>query len=220
MFILNVDYKDKDAVKIKGARWDSNIKKWYIPKYNIYHNFIEEIKKTYELSGPKIITNKIYLLVGKQKCWKCKKETLVIAMAYNDSYYFNKEKNIYEFENEWVIFSNAARMILTDDFFNYLQEKYNFKIGYSKAAGGNYYANHCQHCNSLQGDHFLFMETESPFHFRNSDDIKAINVICYPIKYDTIPYFEINKGIGKVDFFKYAKIENDENFTGEVINYL
>ena len=29
---LNVDYKDKDLAKRLGARWDANVRKWYVVK--------------------------------------------------------------------------------------------------------------------------------------------------------------------------------------------
>lgn len=39
MFILNVLYHEKDEAKILGARWNPEIKKWYIKNKEDYYNF-------------------------------------------------------------------------------------------------------------------------------------------------------------------------------------
>ena len=30
-YYINCSYKDKDEVKLLGARWDPDVRKWYIP---------------------------------------------------------------------------------------------------------------------------------------------------------------------------------------------
>ena len=39
MLILNVPFNEKDEVKKLGARWNPDIKKWYIHKREDYYKF-------------------------------------------------------------------------------------------------------------------------------------------------------------------------------------
>ena len=45
MLILNVPFNEKDEVKKLGARWNPDIKKWYIHKREDYYKFANILQK-------------------------------------------------------------------------------------------------------------------------------------------------------------------------------
>ncbi len=165
---LDVPYADKDKVKALGAKWDSSIKKWYYrgSAYN-YFKFADWLP--FDLSDNIIVIDNIYILEGKRICWKCKKETTVIALGVceNIEVFFDYEKDKYvcnidnifcELHLAWAYEEKQIPPLLL----KYIKSQYSVKTGYSKRAGKNF-ANHCQHCGTIQGNNFLFEESDSPF---------------------------------------------------------
>ena len=59
-----------------------------------------------------------------------------------------------------------------------------FKLGFSKTVNGKYWANHCEHCNALQGDFFMHDEPGGEFSPIDMDGYKAITLIELPYKFD------------------------------------
>jgi len=49
------------------------------------------------------------------------------------------------------------------------------RIGRSQTAGVNYWANHCSHCDALQGDHFV-MGVNGPFFLQSRDELSSLTV--------------------------------------------
>lgn len=75
MLLLDVNYNEKDEAKKLGARWNPELKKWYVNDRKDYHKFIKFI------NGNIIIIDNLYLIKGKQNCFKCSKETRVIGFG-------------------------------------------------------------------------------------------------------------------------------------------
>ena len=42
--ILKVSYGEKDEAKALGAKWNTQLKKWYVEKQKDYHKFIKWIE--------------------------------------------------------------------------------------------------------------------------------------------------------------------------------
>lgn len=59
-----------------------------------------------------------------------------------------------------------------------------FNTGFSKTVNGKYWANHCEHCNALQGDFFMHDEPGGEFSPIDMDGYKAITLIEFPYKFD------------------------------------
>ena len=76
MLILNVPYKEKDEAKALGAKWNPNIKKWYVQNRQDYVKFYKWIMA----QGSIIVCNNLYVIEGRQRCFKCGKETRVIGL--------------------------------------------------------------------------------------------------------------------------------------------
>ena len=66
----------------------------------------------------------------------------------------------------------------------YLRKEYNYFYGYSKTLGEKCYANHCQSCNALQGNFFLFDEVDSPFWIDSPEVAKMLKLYKVNLPYD------------------------------------
>lgn len=210
MLFLEVDYDIKDKVKRLGARWNPEIKKWYVEKKEDYKRFAQYILKNFE--DAIVVKDYIYLVISKQQCWKCKKETEVIALCIPQRIEFrnlplyrweDEEFDIESEEYNYKKFEFSEDKFDIEDTFSYeiislgnisekildlIKERYNYKLKYSHTTKRKEYANCCQHCDSLQGNYFLFDEVDSPFNIMNREMAKKLTFIKFNLKNDFILY--------------------------------
>ena len=188
MLFLEVDYDIKDKVKRLGARWNPEIKKWYVEKKEDYKRFAQYILKNFE--DAIVVKDYIYLVISKQQCWKCKKETEVIALCIPQRIEF-RNLPLYRWEDgEFDIESeeyNYKKFEFSEDKFD-IEDTFNYKLKYSHTTKRKEYANCCQHCDSLQGNYFLFDEVDSPFNIMNREMAKKLTFIKFNLKNDFILY--------------------------------
>lgn len=200
MLLLNVNYNEKDEAKKLGARWDTELKKWYINDRKNYHKFIKFI------NGNIIIIDNLYLIEGKQNCFKCGKETRVIGFGIDK--YLDVNDNCIDFSN---LNNNDIHIVgaikpIPEKLLQYIQQKYNYKMRFSKTTQTSNISNCCDNCDILQGDFFLFYEVDSPFFITSIDDVKKLKI--YKIKLDNDIAINTNCGYASYDFMfkKYGNI--------------
>ena len=164
MLILNVPYKEKDQAKALGAKWNPDIKKWYVQNRQDYVKFCKWVVPY----GNIIVCNNLYVLEGRQSCFKCGKETRVIGFGIEDFYDFSdydvEESSLDEVE----YWSGVIRMAghinpIPEKILTYLQKNYNYKMRYSKTTNESHINNCCDNCDVLQRDFYLFSDVDSPF---------------------------------------------------------
>lgn len=202
--LLNVPYKEKDEAKALGAKWNAELKKWYVPEKENYGKFNKWIVKDDERRT--IICDYIYLVEGKRECFKCKKETRVITFGIKEYYNFwctNNRRGSNYYNNNFKVIREIDP--LPKDLLEMIQQKYNYQMTFSKTTKSAYFANRCDYCDKLQGAFHLFEEPSSPFNAYTVE--KAQNLIIYkiPLKYD-LNVEVINCGIdGKNYINEYAE---------------
>lgn len=167
---LNVPYNEKDEAKSLGAKWNPKVKKWYIEtKSQDYVKFSKWILK--DTDDAVIATENIYIIEGKQKCWKCGNMTRVIGLGIGEFIHVYGEVDAPQYEVVEGYIDSGEELHLAwvekeDDIppklLMYMKENYSVKTGYSKTIGGRCFANHCDYCGSLQGNWFVFNEPDSP----------------------------------------------------------
>jgi len=96
----------------------------------------------------KITLPKDFYKYGIQICWKCKADILVFDWDQQEAY--SKIKPSYEPMPETIQFR------------------------YSKTINTKYWVNTCPRCHSIQGEHYLKSEPDSPFWFCGSGDFKEV----------------------------------------------
>lgn len=167
---MNIPYSDKEQAKGLGARWDAELKKWYYEgPVETYVKFAKWILGDSDFAL--IACEYLHILEGSRNCFRCGKETTIIALGVsehvtiyeedNDTYNISVAED-YEGVGEWI------RLAWVDDeqdippvLLKYLKAHYNVKTGYSKIVG-KCFANHCQHCGTIQGNNYIMDEVDSP----------------------------------------------------------
>lgn len=206
MLLLNVPYSEKDEAKALGAYWNPTLKRWYVKDQSCYHRFARWILPY----GDTIVCDRLYIVEGCQKCFKCGRETRVIGYGLehfmeleddgdNISYDWNDEEiRITEINNEYVPVLSPV--------ISYLQTHYNYKKRYSQTTYKTTYNSCCDHCNVLQGRYYIFHEVDSPFFITSEKMARGLRLYMIPLEYDII--ISANPGFGSNDYLikEYATI--------------
>lgn len=186
MLPLNVPYGEKDEAKKLGARWNPELKKWYVQKREDYPKFAKWILT----QGSIVACDAIYVLEGKQNCFKCGKETRVIGFALENFYEFDGDP--YDDDGiEYTYWSDVIRIVgpidpIPEPILKYLQSKYNYKNRYSSTTGESHINNCCDNCDVLQGDFYLFHEVDSPFFIDSEEKVQNLKIYKIKLKHDII----------------------------------
>jgi hypothetical protein len=158
---INVPFSHKDEAKRLGAIWVPDAKTWVIP------DNIENIDlfDTW-LPGDGFIVKYPYLIAkSSRKCWKCQKETPLIALAAKTYFtnIFASEINLKWQKIEYPAFFIGIRFIdpalspLLKEHYPFYQEMP------SKKTGIPTWVNTCQYCQTIQGDDYNTDHSGSPF---------------------------------------------------------
>ncbi|MCB5953265.1 DUF5710 domain-containing protein [Enterococcus sp. BWT-B8] len=160
MLYLNVPFNEKDEAKSLYAKWDNQKKQWYATKPEFYYKFRKWIP------GSIVFTRDVGILEGTTTCWKCKKKTKVFAFSADSTNVFDVTEDRYinvidetGYDLQlWSISEDIPEKIK-----EILTKEFGCKIKYSKTVNDTYFANVCNHCDSLQGNYFLYSEVDGPF---------------------------------------------------------
>ena len=167
--LLNVSYDDKDIVKKLGAHWNPNLKKWYVQDEQDYEKFIPWILQGQEEAY--IVKDYFYLIFGTKTCYRCNQATSVIGFGI-ENYAEVIDPNVYHTDSPISWQSGTIHIVPF--------------ISYSKTIDDYYFANHCEHCNALQGSYFLFDEVDSPFFINSVADVQQLDLYQVQLKYDIV----------------------------------
>jgi len=229
---LNVPFKEKEAAKKCGAKWDSKSKFWFTDPWHAK----EGIQKWIPSCN---IPGSIDLLVyNHSRCWKCKNITPLIAFGTNMVYDTNSILSFIGAEDEEGIDSSKVireHIFLTRYIVNeipiilsaldyhalpeikkYIEAKYPFfKKGFSKTVGDSYYANHCKHCGMIQGNHYIFYEPGGEFWIESKEEYMSLVETTFKAE-----MFPVNAGFhlhslsgNGINFKDRAEIGNTSNFS-------
>ena len=205
--IIDVPYAEKDEAKSLGAKWNPNLKKWYVEERENYHKFEKWILGNKE--NVSILCDYFYIVEGTHLCFKCNKPTKVIGFGVKnffevyDSNEYDNEDNFCYYEDNIHIASHIEP--LSKALLDKLKEKYNYYESYSKTINASYLANHCSNCKVIQGDFFLFEEVDTPFFVDSIEKAKVLKLYKVPLENDVIVDLDI--GFGSEDYLieKYAQ---------------
>lgn len=112
------------------------------------------------------------LLQASMACWKCGSGTLVTAIWVARLTEFDEEGEL-EVADAAVLQYVESLDAAVQTFV--VQSAPLLRIGRSRTAGSNYWANHCSHCDALQGDHFV-MGVNGPFFFQSQEELASLTV--------------------------------------------
>ncbi len=212
--LLNVPYEQKDMAKSLGAKWNPDLKMWYVPSKKDYFKFQKWILNSCDEAD--ILCDYFYIVLGKRKCFKCQKNIPVIGFGIEN--YFNFwDLDVYMTDTPFEYNSGIIHIApliegLPQKFYSYLEQNYNFHVGYSRTLRTECYANHCKNCGVIQGNWFLFSEPDSPFSIDSVEKASDLTLIKVKLPYDFVTLLCI--GIGSEDYLikKYATIQKETLF--------
>ncbi|EAZ86077.1 DUF5710 domain-containing protein [Lysinibacillus sp. FSL M8-0216] len=216
MLFLDVPYSDKDEAKQMYAKWNTEFKKWTTTNRKFYFRFKKWVKYS------TVATNFVYLAKTERNCWKCKKHTVVYAIAIHG-------ENLIDLEDRSTNHGEGTEDLIgldcvilplslgfPSEIAKYLKENSKCKVMYSNSTKSNYYANVCLHCNSLQGNNFIFEEFDSPF----SRNVSNIEFLCFTLKYDVPIDYIIGKEMYSPTLRRFSKSNvKDLNITINSIKF-
>lgn len=158
---INVPFSQKDEAKQKGAIWMNDAKTWVIPD-NIEN--IDPFDRWLPEDG--FIIKYPYLICkSSRKCWKCQKETPLIALAARTYYtcHLASEINLKWQKIKYPAFFIGIRYM--DPILSpLLKEKYPFyREMPAKKTGILTWVNACHYCQTIQGDDYNTNNSGSPF---------------------------------------------------------
>ena len=91
MLLLNVPYEEKDEAKSLGAKWNSELKKWYIQNTKDCGKFMKWIWKDYkDYEELYILKDHLYIAEGIRICIISRKSGQKIQKIANLQYYKSK----------------------------------------------------------------------------------------------------------------------------------
>lgn len=199
--LLNVPFAEKDQAKALGARWNPELKAWYVPDRTKYTQFERW------LDGPMIIYDHIYIVEGIHTCYRCEKETTVIGFGFETYYEVHESNPVLDATDIHIgpINSQLPKKLAAQ-----LKERYGLRMGYSKTIGSSYCANHCRNCNALFGNFFLFEEVETPFFIDGEESASKLILRKINLPYDIAVSAEIPYGSEDYNIKEYAKIVDSD----------
>lgn len=224
MLLLDVPYNEKDEAKALGARWNPELKKWYVQNEKNYYKFTKWIFN----EGCSVACKNLYIVEAKRQCYKCNYETTVVSLATDDYWTFDDLEDLQEGKTTFDVTNGFGpeeaedACHYADDFIilgltesiptgllDCMLDKYNIRNNFSNTKKKSALSNLCERCNALQGNWELFFEADSPFWIYNDKDIEKLKFYRIPLKYDLIlPIGEVtDMGVPASWIKRYADIE-------------
>ena len=169
--ILDVPYREKDQAKALGARWNPELRTWYVPAGVSVEQFARWLPRAdsayVRLKAP------IYAVEARTQCWSCGDLTPVVALgveALDESptegeraQHVAIPKALENSEDREGLLVLSGIEELPPDLQELLAQRYPFlKKRYSKTAQIRYFMNHCR-CGAPLGDFFLHSEPGASF---------------------------------------------------------
>ncbi|CAI8950407.1 DUF5710 domain-containing protein [Brevibacillus sp. IT-7CA2] len=181
---LRVPFSEKDYAKSLGAKWDLEKKVWYVSD----EIDLEPFQKWFptKVQSFNVRANSFEIAESVQACWKCRKKTRVFSFCLPEGFELLEEHG--ESVERWVrqdystMLSNIT--VLSERVLEVIQRiTTRYVVNFSKTASQSYYLNHCEHCNSKQGDFYLHNEPGNAFFPMSDEEMDQIKMQQYNLPF-------------------------------------
>lgn len=227
--ILNVPFHEKDDVKKMGARWDPELKKWYVPAGKSSLQFIPWIPELEDSNKYHLFSEYYFIGQNERLCWNCGELISLFAFClprghkYLTIDYLEADDEAIDGADEWKHYDNSLVRIesdgtcyawATNPCFSGISNitemnpralgqirhfTNHWRAEHSKMAGYSYYGNHCPHCLRLQGDFMTFREPGGAFVPTSPDGASRIKLY----KIDEAVFLKGGTSVTTSDFYEY-----------------
>lgn len=149
---LNVPYEEKEHAKQFGAKWDANLKLWYVIG-NEDFSLLEKVSKwffkyRYKINCP------LFLIEVDVKCSNCGHRVPVQCLSI-DSKNISENDSFLPPERNYVLLIKYLMELDPTMLSLMLKHTKTYKRVFSKTYGEYVYMNHCKSCRFKIGDNFL-----------------------------------------------------------------
>ena len=150
---LKVPFQQKDEAKRLGARWDAELKRWYVPDGVDRAAFDKWIPK---LQPPNIRAPFWYVAASTRVCWRCGEISRVFAIMLPPGY-----EALYVADDPaddcWMGSENSTLLSYVGDVpesvaAQFRQRAPRYCVDYSQTTHSFYWMNHCEYCKAKLGD--------------------------------------------------------------------
>lgn len=184
--LLNVPYAEKDEAKALGAKWDTQLKKWYVEDYRHYSDFYKWIEPV-EIENKQIICNSLFIIEKYRACRNCKNILPDIIWGTRD--FIEIKQELLDRPGKWtVIYDMKNKLTLHNDIkpipptlITYLKEKYNFEEQDMREILSPHFYKRCRKCGIMLES--FFFEA-----IKNEEDTVIYE---FPLKYDIVSDYDI-----------------------------
>ena len=150
---LYVPFEDAATVKLAGALWDSDSKRWYVEAGQEQGPLRRWIYRE-AAEGYAISSQEAYVLVANVSCWRCRTPMRAVCTYCESGEICGEPYRQFSVSNVTALDASLRHQLLSWP---------HFRAGYNRAARREYFANHCPRCNALQDDYFLHCEPSGAF---------------------------------------------------------
>lgn len=158
---LNVPFAEKDSALARGARWDPQVKRWYVPE----HIALQPFSRWHAEAVPddaSLMVAPIMLLEATSTCWKCRRRSPVFCLACRDVREAGDDRLGDLADDGLVLISDLAA--LDGRIQQHLHELASaYRPDWSGTKGSRCWMNHCRDCSAKMGDFYLHCEPDGPF---------------------------------------------------------
>jgi hypothetical protein len=118
-----------------------------------------------------VTSDSAYLVCAPTTCWKCGGAIEVATIYCKAGTVDGESLSAFRVSSVTSVEPALARELNRSPF---------FRLAYSRTAGEEYWANHCGHCDALQGDFFLHSEPDGPFFVMDEEALTTMKLIALP----------------------------------------
>lgn len=216
---LIVPFSQKDEAKALGARWDPDLKVWYIPEGGdvaqlarwlpVTKNSALEHEPEFRVRAPFY-----YVIQSTTRCWQCPEWTRVFSFKLPEEHEqfdyvededegFSLTSNLGEWKSHGYRGTASDVHSLSPQVTKQIRRfTENFKHAYSRTAGSRYLMNHCEHCGAKLGDFFMHNEPGGAFFPTSSGEGQRMTLFRINERFDA----NCSVGFASEDFFDWMQV--------------
>ena len=148
---LQVPFPHKDEAKNLGARWDVELKRWYVPDGVDPSAFEKWLPKPPNIRAPFWC-----LAASTRRCWRCEVPSRVFAIMLPCGY---EAWNVADdpADDGWMSSEDSTLLSYVGNVPESVVAKLRqgaprYRVDYSRTTQSFYWMNHCEHCDAKLGD--------------------------------------------------------------------
>lgn len=178
---LYVPFREKDAAKQLGARWDAASRVWYVPEGIDTRPF----SRWFPIhSDVNVKATSYYIAQTSKTCWECTEQTRLFGFLLPAGTEILEPCDGVDGDYVWVLseypfFVQYVTNITNANIARMTAHTSSYCLDYSKPTQKSYWMNHCDHCCAKQGDFQIYSEPQGGFLLIREQD--ATKITLHPV---------------------------------------